>query len=235
VNLFDATLFTGKPDLTRDGFRKLKLVSRGTLFPSGADPLAIPSDATLTAVLSGVTHLTALDIDHWAQPEPYIKLLSRIHTLYPGLRVGYYDVAPKRDYWRAIRPASDPKYSVWQAENDALRPIAEQADVLFPSLYTFYPDQAGWFRYATSNVIEARRYNKVLYPFLCPFYHPSNPELRGQPIPADYWRIQLDTCLALNVDGIVLWGGFKIPWDPQAPWWLETLSFMAREDDSGAT
>jgi len=76
------------------------------------------------------------------------------------------------------------------------------------------------------SVSEAKRYNKSVYPFIWPYYHDSNTALKGQLISADFWRLQLETLNSLAVDGIVIWGGYKLPWDDQAPWWLETLSFI---------
>jgi hypothetical protein len=227
MNLFDALLFPGRPDLTEYGFKKTRLVG-GPLFPSSADRTVVPSDTTITQALAGISNvLTILDVEHWTDTALYTALLQRIHALRPELRVGYYATVPKRDYWRAIRPTDDPKYLIWQAENNGLSPVAEQADVLFPSLYTFYSDQPGWVKYATANVSEARRYGKLIYPFIWPQYHDSNPTLKGQLIPGDYWRLQLETLKSLAVDGIVIWGGWQVPWDACAGWWLETMDFVA--------
>jgi hypothetical protein len=62
-----------------------------------------------------------------------------------------------------------PQFKAWQA-NDAVAPIAAQADVLFPSIYTFYPDENGWQTYAIAQIKEARRIGpgKPVYVFLWP-------------------------------------------------------------------
>jgi Hyaluronidase len=228
MKLFDALLFIGKPDLTQYGLTPIRLLGDSHLFPAGADRFSLPTEETLSAAVSELHALTVLNVEHWQSIAFYGDLLRRVHQVRPQLRVGYYGLPPKRDYWRALRPADDPQYLVWQAENNGLKPIAEQADVLFPSLYAFYPDEVGWFRYATANIAEARRYNKTLYPFLWPYYHDSS-ALKGQTLPPDYWRLQLETLKALAVDGIVIWGGYKLPWDEHAPWWLETLRFISTE------
>jgi hypothetical protein len=224
--VFDALLFTGKPDLTQYGLIPIRLIGTSHLFPSGTDKLLVPTDDQVRMALTGRQDLLALNAEHWQDTASYVDLLKKAHRLFPHLRIGYYDVVPKRDYWRAIRGEGDPKYIEWQRVNDSLRPIAMQADVMFPSLYTFYADQGGWVKYAIANVSEAERYNKSVYTFIWPYYHDSNTALKGQLIPADYWRLQLETLKSLEVDGIVIWGGYKLPWDPAAPWWLETLNFI---------
>jgi len=99
------------------------------------------------------------------------------------------------------------------------------ADVVFPSLYTFYDNQAAWDIYAKGMIEEARRYNKPVYVFLWPEFHVSNILLRGTNIPAKFWRHQLEFCSAL-ADGIVIWGGWKEKWNETADWWVETKLFM---------
>ncbi|MDO9084545.1 MAG: hypothetical protein Q7U56_14825, partial [Humidesulfovibrio sp.] len=98
-------------------------------------------------------------------------------------------------------------------------------DIIFPSLYTFYDDPAGWKKYAIATIQEAKRYGKPVYPFLWYQYHDSNKLLGGKPIPAAIWRMQLETCLKY-ADGVVIWGGYKELWSEEAAWWQETKTFM---------
>jgi Hyaluronidase len=226
VILFDALLFAGKPDLAQWGLRPIKIIPASQFFPTGADRALLPASTTVRAASTDVRDLAVVNVEHWQDTTLYVTLLKCIHRLMPNLRVGFYDIVPKRDYWRAIRGEGDPKYSEWQAVNDSLKPIAKEADALFPSLYTFYPDQAGWIKYASANIAEAKRYNKTVYPFLWPQYHDSNALLKWQLIPGDYWRLQLETLKSLAVDGIVIWGGSEMPWDEAAPWWQVTKEFL---------
>jgi hypothetical protein len=118
------------------------------------------------------------------------------------------------------------------AENDQLRSLAGAVDVFFPSLYTFYPDQAGWKKYAIAQIEEARRYGggKPIYVFLWPQYHESNRILGGSYLPADYWLLELETAREY-ADGIVLWSGSS-KWDEDAPWWKVTKEFVKNRDQS---
>ena len=131
-----------------------------------------------------------------------------------------------RDYWTPVEnnPA---KMRAWAEANDALKGLASHVDVIYPSLYTFYDDPEGWKKFAKANLQEAKRYGKPVYAFLWPMYHDSNKLLSGKPIPADVWRMQLETCLEY-ADGVVIWGGYKELWNEEAGWWKETKAFLAR-------
>ena len=71
---------------------------------------------------------------------------------------------PIRNYWAPVRGDSA-AISDWQAENRRLQRLADAVDIIFPSLYTFYDDPAGWVTYAVANIKEARSYGKPVYAF----------------------------------------------------------------------
>jgi hypothetical protein len=91
-------------------------------------------------------------------------------------RVGMYATRPLDDYWTPV--AFPLNMAAWHNANDALSGIAEECDVLFPSLHTFYDDQIGWVTYATANIAEARRCGggKKVYPYIWMDYHNSAPD-----------------------------------------------------------
>ena len=184
-----------------------------------------------------------LDIEHWpliGSPDSvrdsltkHMTVLAWFRNAAPGLSVGDYGAPPIRDYWRAIKGPASQEYRSWMGENDQLRSFAEAVDVLYPSLYTFYPDQAGWRKYAIAQIEEARRYGggKPVYVFLWPQYHTLNPILGGSYLPDNYWLLELETARQY-ADGIVIWGGWNLKldkqmiWDDSAPWWGKTKEFM---------
>jgi hypothetical protein len=185
-------------------------------------------------------------------------VIDQAHDEAP-VRVGLYSLMPMRDYWSPVQflKASDPnaipwwknqlakfttQYRAWQATNSRFNfmrdadgqtnnPIglADKVDLLFPSLYTFYDDAAGWDLYAKGNIDEARRYGKLAYPFLWMQYHNSTP--RGwQLLAPEYFAHQVEWCLD-NADGVVLWGGYDasgkgLPWDENAAWWVATKKVL---------
>jgi hypothetical protein len=145
----------------------------------------------------------------------------------PSVKVGYYGVPPVRNYWDALQPIDSPKYIAWQKANDRVASIARFADILFPSVYTFYVDEDGWLKYAVKQIQEARRCGggKPVYIFLWNQYHPSDKKLSGKYLPPGYWGMELETARKY-ADGLVIWGGWPDSWNEAAPWWLETKRFL---------
>jgi hypothetical protein len=193
---------------------------------------------------AGAGGIIVIDLEQWptvgapaivaSSRQKYIDTLELFRKADPKGKYALYDVLPGRDYWRAMGPRGGAVYNSWQSDVDQLQPIVPHVDALFPSLYTFYPDQNGWVRYATENLRQARRIaaGKPVYCFLWPQYHDS----AAAPfaiLPGDYWNKELQTCRKL-ADGIVIWGGYttkgggfkQLPWDDTAPWWKATLAFM---------
>jgi hypothetical protein len=174
---------------------------------------AWPTEGDRTAVNATVARLAAL--------------ATRIRAGGFTQPIGIYGLPPIIDYWRAVQPRNSQQFMAWQAANDVVAPLVDSVDALFPSLYTFYDDQNGWETYARANVAEARRLakGKPVYAFILMVYHDSNPTLRGQLIPQDYWQRQLRV-LSQVADGVVIWGGYKLNWDEEAGWWLATKDFL---------
>jgi hypothetical protein len=241
--VYDALLYLGKPDLAKQGLRPIAMVYDGALWKSGESRERLNS-AKISAVAKSLdpTLLTCVDIEDWptaGKPElvqstiaKYVAVISLIRRERSGLRIGYYGILPRNDYHRAIKRRGQREYDEWLLENSMLKEIARAVDVIFPSLYTFYPDPKGWETYAIENLKEARKYGKPVYAFLWPEYHDSNLIYRGQYIPADFWRLELETCYKY-ADGIVIWGGWQEKWDDNAEWWTETRKFMQKVRRNG--
>jgi hypothetical protein len=248
--VFDGTLYSSKPDLSAYGIRPITMAYTGNFGPDwykDADTLPdISAVQTVAREAQQKGYEVVLDIEHWPLTgaldsvqdnlTKYETLLQLFRAAAPGLSVGYYGAPPVRDYWRAIKDPSSQEYQFWMAENDQLRPLAAAVNVLFPSLYTFYPDRAGWKEYAIAQIKEARRYGggKAVYVFLCPQYHDSNLVLGGSYLAADYWLLELQTAKEY-ADGIVIWGGWgsdnrPAKWNENAAWWTITKAFMTNGD-----
>jgi Chitobiase/beta-hexosaminidase C-terminal domain len=175
----------------------------------------------------------------------YLKqVINWVRSANLNAKVGIYGVLPLRDYWdpnlyyTALRYPNDPwwsghlaafqqNYQAWLAANAYLAPLAQDVDYLFPSLYTFYtyydnPASDGWPTFAFTNIAEARKYKKPVYPFLWPQFDNGS----YQYLPSRYWQDELQYIRRYG-DGIVVWGwgGFlNETWNPNAPWWLSVLN-----------
>lgn len=248
--VFDATLYANKPDLSLHGIQPVTLAYAGSFGPDWhKHPDRLPELEAVQAVARDAQrkgHRVILDIEHWPlEGSPslvreslskYLSVLMWFRAVAPGLSLGYYGAPPLQDYWRAIEDIGSQERRSWMAANDQTRSLAGAVDALFPSLYTFYPDQVGWKKYAIAQIEEARRYGegKPVYAFLMPTYHDSNNSLGGFYLPADYWRVELKTARQY-ADGIVIWGGWgsnnrPASWDENAPWWKVTKGFMKSSD-----
>lgn len=245
--VFDATLYSMKPDFSAYGISPITVVYAQQFGPHWFKQIdLLPSRELVTSVareakLKG--HPVIVDIEHWplkgAQDivqdslRKYMTVLQWLREAAPDLSPGYYGVPPIRDYWRAIKNQASQEYRSWKDENDKIHSLADAVDIFYPSLYTFYPDQDGWRKYAIAQIEEARRYGngKPVYVFLWPQYHESNRILGGRYLPEDYWQLELETAKQY-ADGIVIWGGWDLKsnrpviWDENAAWWTVTKQFM---------
>lgn len=247
--VFDATLYSGKPDLSVYGIQHLKLVEPARWWKqanagpaqrrevvmkqakdlaAGTDPVVVDLELPLaaTAAGSGENIQLYIDVIKWMRDGGYQKPLS------------FYGSLPIRDYWRAQKGPANPGYRDWQLDNNRLNGIVDQVDALYPSLYTFYDNEEGWTKYAAENIAEARRIagGRPVYVFLWPQYHDSARGLAYQFLPPDFWMKEMQVAGRL-ADGFVIWGGRDfvnkqpMQWDDQAPWWRETMAFMKSRKD----
>jgi hypothetical protein len=237
-HVYDALLYLGKPDLEAFGLKPIRVVYESELWmPKENTRFADRHRVAAVARRIRDGSLVCIDIEVWPLTgkdevvrESIEKFKSVANWLRQGTKnatIGYYGILPMRDYWRAISGKSTYVHRQWIHENKAVEGIAETIDVVFPSLYTFYPDQKEWEKYAIENIKAARMYGKPVYAFLWPMYHDST-NRKGQYISQEYWRFQLEVCRKY-ADGVVIWGGWKERWDDNAPWWIETKRFLSGE------
>ena len=246
--VFEIMGYRNIPDLGTHCVESLKIWYAHEFWPEGAPSrkdfdLGLPDRDLVERVgrrAPEFGEITVLDIEHWpvgdatmadAAVDNHITVLDWFRKSAPqDHAVGYYSMLPIRNYWGAVRGKDDPKYQSWQAQNDRLERLADEVDIVFPSIYTFYEDQEGWLDYAKAQIDESRRLapDKPVYVFLWPEYHPSNDERAGEPIEAGYWRVQLDF-LREHADGVVIWTidtTKAIDFADIPPWWAETERFI---------
>jgi hypothetical protein len=233
--IFDGLLYSPMPDLRELGMPKL--LGAGSTWSANVSHDEVDPAGIKTRVewLRRYTRNFYFDLEEWPlSGAPREIIDANIHKLArtadiaresaPDMKFGFYGVAPRSAYWAVVLNKADALEEWWSVDRRSAV-IAAKADYLFPSLYTFYDDPSGWELAALATLKEARQYGKPVYPFLWPEFHDSNVKLRGTQIPREFWRRQLELCKQ-RADGLVLWGGFKQLWDEEAPWWVETKSFV---------
>lgn len=247
--VFDATLYKNKPDLSVYGFRSTTVWYESQIFVANQAATAMPVELLVRSLAHDWKESVGpvvVDIERWpitdgnpatvhATVAKFVQVLSWIRQESPGISVGVYGTVPVYDYWRAASGPMSPQFLAWQADNDRLAQISDHVDALYPSIYTFYPDRQAWVAYARAQIAEARRLakGKPVYAFLWPQYHEANVNLAHRPVEPDYWELQLRT-MRLYADGVVIWGGWgengPEPWNEAAPWWEVTKRFLSRID-----
>jgi hypothetical protein len=239
--VFDGTLYQGKPSAAQLGMKAISVIYQASMWPSKSDdPQSVPDADVVQALALKASQsggIAVVDIEQWpvtgdpatvAQSvDKYQQTLQMFQQAAPSLQVGYYSVAPIRDYWSPNDGPQSSNYLAWQQQNNKVAPIAQAANAVFPSAYTFYTDQAGWQTYAIAQIAEARRIapGKPVYLFLWPQYDNGQGAQGGDYLSDDYWKMELETAKKY-ADGVVIWGGWTQTWDSNASWWLETQQFM---------
>ncbi|MGG6269226.1 hypothetical protein ACQ4M3_40100 [Leptolyngbya sp. AN03gr2] len=240
--IFDALIYPEKPNI---GLTPIQVDGRG--FWKNGDRSTPDREAcqnTARAAVGKFSHFV-IDIEHWkvgrwsapdaeitANIKKLVQVIEWMREAAPSLKYSLYSIPPMRDYWTPVRnhPAG---MAGWRKVNQFLKPIADAADFITPSLYTFYEEIPGWVKYANANIEEAQQFGKPVYPFLWCRYHTSNRQRKNQFIEGDYWRTQLQTVRDRGANGVVLWDWFGHDnprthvLDAQQAWWQETVKFKA--------
>jgi hypothetical protein len=256
IDLYDSLLFISKPDLSRHGLKHARTVYENELWPPkrSAIPNEAAVRSKARAVLAeGVTAAVPvildveqysvdvrLDISHinpdTSSVDANILKLQQIIGWFkneaPTLQVGFFDVAAPLVGLPVSgqQPANDAELAKWKTANSYLIPFVTHVDALYPSLYTVDADPAKWVTSAQRRISEAKRIGagKPVRPFVWPQYHDvMRSPLAGTYIDYNYWMLQLTTVRNAGASGIVLWGGYQIPWDETQGWWHATLDFIA--------
>lgn len=245
--VFDGTLYRNKPTLDEYRIEPIEILYVSRFWPDNSSSgimEQLPDEHTVRRVAREAMkkkYPVVVDIEHWRLDgdesqirenlAKYATVLQWLRNEAPDLRFGYFELLPMNAYGWALKNQNSSDYRRWQTVNEQRGNLAPLVDAVYPPLYTYYPDQLEWVRYARANLSEARRYGKPVYAFLWPQYSEQNKELSQQYLPADYWRLQLETARKY-ADGIVIWGGWDgkrngpADWDDSAPWWQVTREFM---------
>lgn len=229
--VYDATLYQGKP-ANLAGMKPIAIFYESSLWDHAKGDASTPDSSRVGALASQASGIAVIDIERWPLTgdqasdsiAKYKAILQEAKKDNPSLTIGFYGTVPQRNYWGALKGKNSRDYAAWQRKDDLVCSIADSADALFPSIYTFYEDQSGWQKYAIAQIEEARRCakGKPVYAFLSPEY--SGDASKGL-LPPDYWRMELET-VRKHADGVVIWGGYHQSWNDQAPWWIETKAFL---------
>lgn len=224
--LIDTRLGSNRPNLP-GWLRAQAWDSRYWLDDTGAFDAA---KTKLTALALNHDELVILDLEQWVMPVDHwkiVQVIDEIRKYRPTLRIGVYGVLPYHTcYWETftdslgnwtgkMQPAMQAinRQGFYRPASGRLkastRGLVDAVDFVCPSLYTMFqtPEhQINWFNYyARYNLVEARKYNKQIYPFVWAREHTTL-----DPLDLAFFRRQckylLNTC-----DGVVVWDWLDYP------------------------
>lgn len=256
--VLDMTMYRNKPtDVVTKGFIPLNIIYEQEFYTDSKILPEFPPEKKIREKAKEAfekSDLVNIDIEKWKLPNKnskennidwYVRVAKQMKQEAPGLRLGFYVGPPLIEYWRAVGDENSEDYKDWQRDNDKVKPILDEVSVLFPNLYTHYPDRRGWIKQANAQIKEAKRLagGRPIYPTIWMRYHPGSNGglLENQYLPADYFRFQLETIYQLGADGVVIWGGWdfdnpkggKLMWDENRVWWQETRQFLQKLEAKG--
>jgi hypothetical protein len=239
--IYEGFRYFKQPSLNGCGLSNIKIFYEGELF--GGRSRRQPNVSQLKKViipqiLKKKWEYVVLDIEVWDPVREMDKLITVAKTIREGIRakggkskIGYYLLLPERN-WLAPVQNSSSRNNSWRSTNSKLKRLANEVDVLFPSLYSMYDDQGDWTKYAKANIAEARKYGKKVFPFVWPQVHNWNRSDGRKYVSANFWKTQLSTAHSLG-DGVVIWGSMSTKkgkrgwdtWKSGMPWWEVTKDF----------
>jgi len=234
-------------NLTKYGVQTVALVGARWLIPScvPGEPLEKTYLSTWPMIWQKGPVPTVLDVECWflwddaSYPDSVAKLrkiLAAARKARPGTKFGYYGLIPPTLHWPSVNLDDETFQRQWDTVNEnAISDFLPYVDAVYPSLYTYSTDSAKWEEYATMVLQTARRFDKPAYCFLWPRYYGLHRDGMGPYLDRSYWRLELDTCYKY-ANGIVLYDSSQgKAWDPNAPWWQETLLFLQYVKSQEAT
>lgn len=184
--------------------------------------------------------LICLDIEHWPYRQVtdvqlqksmglYIEIFRTFKSMYPDYKIGFFEFFPTAFYplytqFGTQRP-NPMLLKQWREEQRSLQPINELVDVLFPQLYSRWPERLDIWEHCAETVLKEAdgiAKGRPIIPFLWPQFWYQGEGL----VPGEYWESMLRT-VKLHADSAILWSIYRsaLPWNPNAAWWRSTVQF----------
>jgi hypothetical protein len=239
--IFKGFRYYSMPSLAGCGLSTIKIFYEGELFGSASRSqpnISQLKNVIVPQILKYKWRYVVIDIEVWNPITEMDKLILAMKTIRDGVRakggtskIGYYMMVPQKN-WNAPVSGDASKLAAWKAGNDKLARLAQEVDVIFPSLYTMFDNQSDWLRYAKANIAEAKQYGKPVYPFIWPQIHNWNRDDGQKYMSGSFWKTQLSTVHSLT-NGTVIWGSMTTrqgssgwdTWRSGMPWWTVSKEF----------
>jgi hypothetical protein len=229
----------GPSSLVGCGLRTMPIYYQDALI-TGENPDYKKLDKVIAQIKAKKQTMVTLDVERWnaasdKERPKYMRLMDYMRERVPkGTKLSLYGIMPKPRYGDYVAGGS--KFAYQQRENKKMRPLAAKCDWIMPMFHAYTTNRKDWATFAARMISEARTYDKPVMPWLWMQYHDlARPDsIRGQLIPGDFFRQQLDTAYRL-ADSLCLWGTLivrpdgtrvRANWNHQSPWWNQTKAFL---------
>lgn len=234
--LYDATSYTNPPP----GLEPFTIIYEDTLFSTGDHNEVDYERLADVATDHANDPLICLNIESWAlndghrirQNDSIAKYREVLRTfkniVSPDTLVGYFNVLPPADPHLANGTFRSSGYNRWKTICDKVQPIADYADVIFPSVYVRYYNPTFQLKIINEYIHAAHNYGiKSIIPFIYPYYSNllDDPAHNDEMIPGWYME-RIMTAITAKTSAAVLWGkSGDTEFDP-GTWWAEIEPYI---------
>ena len=239
--VYDATLYTHKPDLRPSGMLPIHIAYEPHLFDewnrARRSPGDMPTDSRLRIQADQSreigSHYTIIDIEAWSvnnsqrygvevanSISKFSHVISQYRQIAPDQKIGLFGALPViSGYERLGANKNFEKYYNMQRDNTNVASLFALVDAVFPIGYAFTDRPEEWRASIELQVSEIRRIRPgvPIFIFLWPRYADYGPiqeSLKSRPLERNYWRYQLEAAYEV-ADGVVVWGGWGIDNKPE--------------------
>jgi hypothetical protein len=234
--LYDAMSYLGKPDLTSDGFSRIKVLYEEQLTnPDPNDNTKVILDLNKInklAAEAGYSNSTVIctDIEQWFNDRSvsgeemanrFTIMFDVFRTKIANVQIGNYGVAPSAlcvsRFFDNGKIVEKTLINNWKASNEKRWASANAVDFFAPTVYIAEPNVVSWINDLKITVKEIKAHDaaKKIIVFLWPQYYdkPNSPYYK-KVIAPEIWKRMLDAVYE-NCDGAIIWSGSidAINWD----------------------
>lgn len=257
--VFDTTYYLNKNQINEMYFVPMTILYEDQILPWGPNVDINTSYLIKFAkTLPSTSVPYVLDLESWsfgdstesneslrAKMTKYITVIDTIKATRPDLKFGFFGLLPDLQILESsFNSDYSYKYYVLERMNnryDVTKELANHVDILFPELYTYWPETESYSFTGRVNIgigIYGTRYNKPIIPIIWPYYPSGISNLSaGQPLSDTYFTLEFTTLIQNNqTSAIAIWGGsdFSVTphtimnWNENFSWWQYIKQYIVK-------
>ncbi|HZF69980.1 hypothetical protein [Sulfuricurvum sp.] len=245
--VFDGTSYTSKNSSNETYFIPIPMLYEARVLPWGPN---VDINTSFLAIYAKTLPASSipyvLDLESWnfgdstestdvtlAKVAKYITVIDTMKSARPDLKFGYFGLLPQLSLLESSFN-SDYTYKSFVLDRmdsryETTKELANHVDVLFPELYTYWPESQSYAftsRVSTGIGIYAAKYNKPVIPFLWPAYMYVSGLSGGTYLSDSYWALEFSSVWQnQQTSGVAIWSQVQ-PWDETMHWWQTVKTYI---------